>query len=150
MTESEGAVLAYWKEHREQLRQSENQRAVLTNYVLVITAAVSGLIVQQQFSLRTLPLSILIVVTGLYGALAAAKYHERAGYHLQQAQALTRVLVEAGGLADSSIALGEFRQAHYREYPRLSRLRLHWLWTRLHLGVAVYGAVLIILTCLIR
>ena len=41
-------VLAYWHEHREQLRQSENQRAVLTNYVLVITAAISGFIVQHQ------------------------------------------------------------------------------------------------------
>ena len=42
------AVLAYWHEHREQLRQSENQRAVLTNYVLVITAAINGFIVQHQ------------------------------------------------------------------------------------------------------
>ena len=42
MSAPEDAVLAYWREHREQLRQSENQRAVLTNYVLVITAAISG------------------------------------------------------------------------------------------------------------
>ena len=68
----EDAVLAYWKEHREQLRQSENQRAVLTNYVLVIVAAISGFIVQQHFDLRTLPLSVLIMVIGLYGALAVA------------------------------------------------------------------------------
>ena len=42
MGPSEDAVLAYWREHREQLRQSENQRAVLTNYVLVITRAING------------------------------------------------------------------------------------------------------------
>ena len=58
MTSPGDAVLAYWREHREQFRQSENQRAVLTNYVLVITAAVSGLVVQQGFKLRTLPLSV--------------------------------------------------------------------------------------------
>ncbi len=68
MTSPGDAVLAYWRERREQFRQSENQRAVLTNYVLVITAAVSGLVVQQGFKLRTLPLSVLIVVIGLYGA----------------------------------------------------------------------------------
>jgi hypothetical protein len=146
----EDAVLAYWKEHREQLRQSENQRAVLTNYVLVIAAAVSGLVVQQHFSLRTLPLSVLIVVIGLYGAVAAAKYHERADYHLFQARALTRVLIDAGALANYDVVLDQFRQTHYGKYPRLHRLRLNWLWTGLHLGVAVYGTVLVIVTCLVR
>ena len=51
MTTPEDAVLAYWKEHREQLRQSENQRAVLTNYVLVLVAAISGFIMQQHLGL---------------------------------------------------------------------------------------------------
>jgi hypothetical protein len=31
MTPAGDAVLDYWREHREQFRQSENQRAVLTN-----------------------------------------------------------------------------------------------------------------------
>jgi hypothetical protein len=144
------AVLAYWQEHREQFRQSENQRAVLTNYVLVIAAAVSGLVVQQGFKLRTLPLSVLIVVIGLYGALAVAKYHERANYHLFQARALTRVLIDSGALADHDAVLEEFRQAHYRNYPQLHRLRLNWLWIGLHLGVAVYGVVLVAVTFLVR
>jgi hypothetical protein len=49
------AVMEFWKDYREQMRQSENQRAVLTNYVLLIAAAISGFVVQQQFSLRTVP-----------------------------------------------------------------------------------------------
>lgn len=147
MTTPDNAVLAYWSEHREQLRQSEGQRAVLTNYVLAIAAAISGLVVQQHFRTQTLPLSILVVVIGLYGALAAAKYHERANYHLGQARALTQVLVQSGDLADNDVILDRFRRDHYREYPRLSRIRPHWLWTGLRLGVAAYGLVLIILTC---
>jgi hypothetical protein len=35
----------------------------------------------------------MVVLIGLYGALAAAKYHERANYHLSQARGLTQVLV---------------------------------------------------------
>jgi hypothetical protein len=141
-------VLEYWREHREQFRQSENQRAVLTNFVLVIAAALGGFIVQLRFELRTLPLSVLIVVIGCYGALAAAKYHERADCHLHQARALTRVLVGAGVLADHDAALEEARLAHYRRYPRLHRLRLNWLWTGLHLGIALYGVILIVVTAL--
>jgi hypothetical protein len=142
----EDAVLAYWHEHREQLRQSENQRAVLTNYVLVITAAISGFIVQQHFTDRTLPLSFLIIIIGLYGVIPAAKYHERADYHLQQARALTHVLAKAGSLPDLDTVLEEYRQQHYRKYPRLQRLRLNRLWTGLHLGIAAFGIVLAIVT----
>jgi hypothetical protein len=147
---AEETVLAYWREHREQFRQSENQRAILTNYVLVITAAISGFIVQQHFAVRTLPLSVLIVIIGLYGAVSVAKYHERADYHLFQARALTRVLVETGSLADYDSVLEDFRQQHYRKYPRLHRVRLNRLWTGLHLGVALYGVVLILITWLVQ
>jgi hypothetical protein len=96
VSERDDAVLAYWKEHREQLRQSENQRAVMTNFILVITAGISGFVVQQHFSVRTIPLSVLTVIIGRYGALSAAKYHERAEYHLSQARALTRALTSSG------------------------------------------------------
>jgi len=147
VTERQGdAVLAYWKDHREQLRQSESQRGVLTNYVLLIAAAISGFVVQQHFSLWTVPLSVLTMAIGLYGAVSAAKYHERADYHLSQARALTRVLVQSGALPDTTAALETARQANYGKYPRLSRLRLNWLWISLHLGIAAYGAVLLIIT----
>jgi hypothetical protein len=36
-------VLAYWAEHR----QSETQRSVLTNFLLVITAGLSGFIINK-------------------------------------------------------------------------------------------------------
>jgi soluble lytic murein transglycosylase-like protein len=39
MADQSDAVLAYWSEHRQQLRQSEGQRAVLTNYILVIASS---------------------------------------------------------------------------------------------------------------
>ena len=146
MSQSEAATLAYWSEHRDQLRQSESQRALLTNYLLIIAAALSALISQQRFALETLPLSVLITATGLYGAVATAKYHERAEYHLFQARALTKILKEMGSLADEDATLAQFRQEHYRRHPRLHKIRLHQLWTGLHLGIAAYGIVLIIVT----
>ncbi|MFF5077019.1 hypothetical protein ACFY36_08205 [Actinoplanes sp. NPDC000266] len=145
MSQSESAVLAYWGEHRDQLRQSETQRALLTNYLLVIAAALSALVVQQRFVAETLPLSVLIALVGVYGAISVAKYHERAEYHLTQARALTRVLKDMGALADQD-TLDEFRERHYARYPRLHRVRLHALWTGLHVGIFVYGLTLVIIT----
>jgi hypothetical protein len=109
---------------------------------------VSGLIIQQKFAFRTLPLTLLIAVVGLYGALSAAKYHERAEYHLSQARALTKRLEDVGALLDDP-RLEEYRAQHYRKYPRLHRLRLHWLWTGLHLGVAAYGFTLAVVVLIL-
>jgi hypothetical protein len=146
MDEPFQALLAYWGEHRIQLRQSEDQRSALTNYVLIVVSGLTGFIVQQQFRPRTLPLCILITGIGLYGAICAAKYHERAQYHLIQARVLTRVLQTQGALPDNRDALDEGRQAHYAKYPRLHRLRLYQLWIGLHIGIAAFGATLAIIS----
>jgi hypothetical protein len=138
---SQEAVLAHWSEHRQQLRQSEAQRAVLTNVLLAVTAGLSGVIVVRDFAAATWPLAFLIIVGGVFGALSTAKHHERAAYHLAQARALTTAM--RGALADES-NLEEFRQAHNRLYPWLHRVHLHALWTGLHLVVAVYGFVLFV------
>jgi hypothetical protein len=143
MPERAETVLAYWKEHREQLRQSETQRSALTNYLLVVTGGLSSLIAQQKFSAATMPLAILIVVFGLYGALSAGKYHERADYHLTQARALTKTLKVLGAL-DGDDNLDEYREKHNRAFPYLHRLRLHLLWTCLHLVIALFGAALLV------
>ncbi|WP_422770900.1 hypothetical protein ACN28C_30295 [Plantactinospora sp. WMMC1484] len=141
MSDPSDIVLAYWNEHRQQLRQSENQRATTTNFVLVITAALSGLIVQQKFATTTIALGALIILVGLFGALVAAKYHERAAYHLNQARGLTATLKSTGALLDDA-NITERREAHYDTYPRLHRIRLHWLWTGLNLAIAAYGITL--------
>lgn len=96
---------------------------------------------QQQYATRTLAVALLITGIGLYGALASAKYHERAVYHLDQARALTKTLKDLGALGDDTHP-EQHRQAHYKNYPRLHRFRMHWLWTGLHLATAAYGAAL--------
>ena len=47
MTEPADAVLAYWSAHRQQIPRSESQRVVLTNYIPVIVATVSGFLLQR-------------------------------------------------------------------------------------------------------
>ena len=148
MSDPGEVMLAYWREHRDQLRQSENQRAVLTNYVLIIVAALTGFIVQQQLKPATVPLSVLITLIGVFGAITVAKYHERADYHLTQARAFTQLLVEAGHLPDNDARLDQVRTTHNTRYPKLHRLRLHHLWTTLHTGIALYGATLTLITAL--
>lgn len=144
---SEEAIRAYWLEHRAQLRQCETQRSTLTNLLLIVTAALSGLIVQQEFTLNVIPLCLFVALTGVYGAVAVAKYYERASYHLTQARALTRDLADRGVLG-SDEGLVRARTVHYREFPRLHRIRLHRLWVGLHVAIALFGLSLL-LVCVI-
>ena len=141
MADSVDSLLAFWREQRDQMRQSETQRAILTNYILVLVTGSTGLIVQQKLATRTLPLALLLIGIGLYGAISAAKYHERAEYHLTQARAIASALRNTGALGDDTL-LVERRETHYAKYPRLHRIRLHWLWTGLNLAVAAYGLIL--------
>jgi hypothetical protein len=145
VTESADAVLTYWSEHRQQIPRSESPRAVLTNYIPVIVATVSGFLVQRQLRPTTLPLSILATVINGYGAAMAAKYHERANHHLTKARALTTTLVDLGALPENTAAPDAARTTHNLKYPRLHRIRLHAPWIRLHLLI-MYGLILTAVT----
>ena len=103
--------------------------------------------VQQKFSVATIPLCVFIILLGLYGALTVAKYYERASYHLSQARALTSTLVSMGSLGTEE-ELDNRRADHYRKFPHLHRLRLNRLWVALHVGVLLYGIVLLV-ACLV-
>ncbi len=110
----------------------------LTNYVLAIAAAISGLVVQQGFTLRTLPLSVLVIVIGLDGALRRREI-PRAGQ-----------LPPVPGLRPDA-ALEEFRQAHHSKYlPAEPPAAAPAVWTGLYLGVGAYGVLLVILTFALR
>jgi hypothetical protein len=85
-----------------------------------------------------MPLCIFVVLTGLYGTVAVSKYYERASYHLSQARALTRDLVERGALGTDD-RLVQARSDHYRSFPLMHRIRLHLLWMFLHLAITLYG-----------
>jgi hypothetical protein len=139
---SEEAIRAYWKDHREQMRQCETQLSTLTNLVLILTAALSALVVQQEFTLNVVPLCVFVALAGVYGAVAVSKYYERAAYHLLQARALTQDLKELGVLGDD-VRLVQARAEHNRRFPRLHRIRLHRLWMVLHLVIACYGLALL-------
>ena len=146
MTESADVVHVYWSEHRQQIPRSESRRAVLTNYTPVIAATVSGFLLQRQLRPITLPLSILATVIDGYGAVMAAKHHQRANHHLTQARALSTTLVDLGALPENTAAPDAAITTHNSKYPRLHRIRLHAPWTGLHLLIIMCGLILTAVT----
>jgi len=135
-------VLKHWEDGREAGRQSEEQRAKLTNMLLVISAAGLGLLSQQGLSRSMLIVTIALTVVGLYGVIASEKLYERFHWHDEQAWELSEELETLVPGLDLKQLVARGRNRHREKYKYISRVRLHWIWTGLHLGIAAAGLVL--------
>jgi hypothetical protein len=144
MVEQADILLSFWQEQRAQARQSEDQRATLSNLTLAFAAVSLALVGQWGLELRTLAVTIPLVPLGLYGALACAKYYERNGLHLEQAKRLADLLCEVSGLENYESMMAPVRSRYSSSHRIMSRVRLYAMWISLHLALAVLGAVLTI------
>jgi len=126
------------------MRHIENQRATITNIVILIVSAILGFIVEKKFSPDLFPLSLLLVILGVYGAITTAKLYER--HQFAQARLdhwykhIDKLHPDAQILHLRDISDAE----HRKQYPRIAKLRLHRLWIILHVAIALLGIVVTI------
>ena len=89
-------------------KQQEDQRAAITGLIVVIASAIQGGLTQTGFTKNALPLTITLIVLGLFGILACAKLYERAKLHSDRAKRLRKRIdelyptLQAQTLLDSS------------------------------------------------
>ncbi|MFJ9740094.1 hypothetical protein [Streptomyces sp. NPDC101166] len=149
MADESDVLLELWKGQREEARQMENQRAALTNIVIIVTAAALGFLTQQEgLGASTLGLTLPLCALGAFGAVASAKYGERWAVHSGLADSLRQEL----GLRHPEINLrgliADNHAEHRAEFPRILKLRIWILWVVLHGAIAV-GSLLLSLWILV-
>ena len=137
-------LLRYCEEQWHHIRHLEDQRATFTNFVLVVTAGVIGFIVQQGLGKASLPLTTLLVIVGIYGAIASYKFYERYRLHqIREQHWLTRIHElnpNAKLLELDKVAIDK----HNREFPRMSKLHVHTIWISFNVLIALLGIVMTI------
>jgi hypothetical protein len=138
-------MLEYWKDQRTQARNAESQRATLTNIVLLIVIATLGFVGQQGLREAMLPLTISLIVLGVFGATASAKYYERYNLHIAQAIRFSKLLGDLSLLPDFEDTLNPVRTDHADRNRWMSRIRLNKMWVALHLLVALTGLALTVI-----
>ena len=112
--------------------------------LLAIAAGVLSVITFNEGITRSdLPLTIFLIMQGLFGALFVAKQYERFARHQRLAgkyrQALNDRFPESQIIALRDLADKEQK----KEYPILfDKVRLNKLWVGLHLLIALFGVVL--------
>jgi hypothetical protein len=103
-------------------------------------------IVQHQSGILALLLSLTLCLLGLFGALMSAKYYERHQMHMTEAGALRRRLDELFPELHIEEDWSSSRTQHQQRYAVLYNVRLHHLWTAVHLVIVLSGIILVFAT----
>ncbi len=148
MADDTDVLLKMYDEQWTQARHVENQRATITNIVVVIASAILGFIVQKGLGTEILPITILLMVLGIYGAISSEKLYERFQFCTNRATALRKRIDELHPNSRLIQLNKEFEAQHKKDYPRLSKIRVHYLWFSLHLTIALGGLILTIVVLL--
>ena len=123
-----------------QAKQSEDQRATLSNFIVLIAVAAQGYIIDKDFPKRALVVAVVLMCLGLFGVVATAKYYERFRMSMTR---VGRLREKLDGLfpdlkLDVTEALADRR--HHSRYPYLSAVRLHLLWRAIMGSIFALGA----------
>jgi hypothetical protein len=142
MTDVNDVLLRLYEEQRRQARHSEDQRATISNIVLIVASAILGFVSQNGLVPTTLPLTVLLIAIGLYGAVASEKLYERFRFHANRSSYLRKQIDKLNPKASCLKIFNEADDTHRKEYPVLLKIRVHMIWLWLHIAIAVAGIVL--------
>ncbi|EKU98479.1 hypothetical protein Lepto7375DRAFT_7766 [Leptolyngbya sp. PCC 7375] len=138
-------LLKFYEEDWQQARQAENQRTAITNITLIIVPALIGFVAQQGFGDNALPLTILLFILGIYGAITSQKLYERHCYFSDRSGLWRDRISELNLKLGIAQIRYDARLKHSRRFKRLEKVRLYSLWLVLHLFVSLAGLVLTLL-----
>jgi hypothetical protein len=145
MADETDILLNFCEEEWIQARQSEDQRAIITNIVLVIASASLGLLSQKGLVTELLPVTIFLIILGVYGALTSQKYYERHQFHIERARGWRKRLEELHPKSQINKVREEANAKHSKKFKRLEKIHLHTLWLFLHMTIALMGIALSII-----
>ena len=148
MTDTIEFLLRSMEENQKHAHLSENRRATLANVVLVIVSAIHVVLALVGFSRRALPLTVLLVLLGVYGLLVSVKLYERQQFHLLRARMLRKQLDELCPQAQVLQVQKLAEEEHKTHYSLFFKVRLNNIWLGLYTVIAVLGIVYTVI-CLI-
>jgi len=124
MTDKYDLLWNIYQEHCNWERHHENQRSSVTNILIAVAAGVLGIIaLDGKLAPTDLPLTIFLIIQGVFGSIFVAKQYERFARHQRLANKYRQELND--GYLDAKIVQlrkeGDLEQE--RQYKYLSKLR---------------------------
>ena len=133
-------LLQMYVDNWTHVRHSDDQRATMTNLIFIVASIINGVLTQTGFSKNALPLTILLILLGLFGMLASAKLYEQSKFHVERARQLRLRLDELCPDAKLLLLRKAAEDTHNKEFPMLVRwVPLEFIWIGLHILILILG-----------
>ncbi len=121
-------------------RQHEDQRAAIAGLIVLLATAIQGVLTQTGLHKNALPLTLTLILIGIFGMVAGIKLYERSKLHADRVRILRERIDELHPDAQLQKSLILSDQRHNAQYAFISRwIRLYILWIVLPGLIAALG-----------
>ena len=135
-----------YQDNYDNARHHESQRSTVTNFIILIAGGIGTIVSAGGFTRQDLPLTLLVIGLGIFGALFSSSHYERYKRSKERAKAYLRELdfilfeSEKEIFKEIKVTTDDKRK---KKHPALNKLYdVHWLWMFLPLMVTVLGVAL--------
>ncbi len=139
MADDVEVLLWYIREEWLHARLSEEQRGTITNFIIVITVAVLGFLMNRGLDKSAVPITTMLAVLGIYGAIISQKYYERFSHHVARIEMMRSRIDEIRPSLKGVQLLEMANTEHQKKFSVWSKIRLNRLWLVLHASIALIG-----------
>ena len=141
MADDVDVLLRFCEDEWTQGRHTESQRATVTNFVVILSIGVFTFIVQKGLSIQTLPLTLLLILLGIYGAVISYKLYERWSLCRRRVRYWRNRIDELHPNAKLLELKKTAALEQAKKYPRMYKIKLYRLWSILHISIAIIGLI---------
>ncbi len=132
-----------YREHGLWSRHQESQRAVVSNLIITISAALIGVIVfDNQINNADTPATIFIVLLGIFGTLFSYKYYERFHFHDSRIEAYKKELDKFIPEVNISDIEEDADKTSKNKFLFLRKCGLFSFWILFSLSILLLGLIL--------
>ena len=134
-------LFALYSENVTQCRHHESQRATVTSSIIAIDTIIIGLITfDKVINYTDIPLSVLLVILGIFGATFTLKHYERYSLCVERLRQYRKELDEQFAGNEISRLRNIADEIHRKRFPNLIKYTHHKFWIFLHIiiiGIAL-------------
>jgi hypothetical protein len=126
------------EENWRHVRLSEDRRIAITSVNIIAATGVQITVLVLGFSPRVLPLTIWMILLGLFGCVACLRLDERAQLHSARARRLRELMEEETG-ARAIDVLARSDRSHAERHRVLGRIRLQTAFMGINVATLMAG-----------
>lgn len=135
MEKDTDVLLEFCRKSWDEVRHLEEQRVAIANLVILVSSAIVGLAMTREMTDELFPLSLVLLLVGVYGLAATAKLYERYLFELSRFSHFIARLSELHPSAQLLELRGAADSDHRAKRLWMSRVPLNQIWLGLHWGV---------------